>query len=270
MYQNESTANESVKVVSGNPEVNQGTAGLKDIAAGQPATVSTAAAATGGISAGNFIETAVDDELFRFNIEDTPLMNLMLKAKRVNVNSPEVDHYMIDEAKASMYTVSSCGGDSKAYASLPLAQADANALRPFTTLLVKDVDGYDAEGKAATPGRDLMLFVTGQDPVSGFPIVRAVNGQKNTPEDEYGQVPVIPSGTRIVVLANSLYETQKEVDPDLILPQPTRIYLQKRGMNQVVSDYFESQRKRMPFSRAVIAEQAIANFKVRGNRSVWA
>ena len=41
-------------------------------------------------------------------------------------------------------------------------------------------------------------------------------------------------------------------------------------MNQVVSDYFESQRKRMPFSQAVIAEQAIANFKVRGNRTLWA
>ena len=41
-------------------------------------------------------------------------------------------------------------------------------------------------------------------------------------------------------------------------------------MNQVVSDYFESQRKRVPFSKAIIAEQAIANFKVRGNRTLWA
>ncbi len=73
-----------------------------------------------------------------------------------------------------------------------------------------------------------------------------------------------------MVLANSLYETQKEVDPELIVPQPTRIYLQKRGMNQVVSDYFESQRKRIPFSKAIIAEQAIASFKVRGNRTLWA
>ena len=100
--------------------------------------------------------------------------------------------------------------------------------------------------------------------------MRAVNGEKTTPEDEFGTIPIIPAGTTIVILANSLYETQKEVDPDLILPQPSRIFLQKRGMNQVVSDYFESQRKHLPFSKAVIAEQAIANFKVRGNRTLWA
>lgn len=270
MYKNIAQDNESVKALSGEPTVNEGTAGLKDVVSGQATTVSIAADATGGLTAGNFIDTAVDDRLFFFNSEDTPLMNLMLRSKRVTVNSPEVDHYMIDEAKSVVFTTESCGGSTRAYTTLPLSEADANALRPHTTLLVKDVDGYDADGFNKTPGRDLMLFVTGQDTSTGNPVVRAVNGKKNTPEDEFGQIPDIPAGSKIVILANSLYETQKEVDPDLILPQPTRIYLQKRGMNQVVSDYFESQRKRLPFSHAVIAEQAIANFKVRGNRTLWA
>lgn len=270
MYNNESTENESVQLVSGTPELTEGTAGLQDISAGQPATVSAAADATGGINAGNFIDTAVDDELFRFNIEDTPLMNLMLKAKRVNVNSPEVEHYMIDEAKSIVITTEPSGGGNRGTAILSLSEADSNSIRPYTTLLVKDINGYDVTGQTETPGKDLMLFVTGQDPVSGCPTVRAVNGKKTSPEDEYGYLPPIPKGTKIVILANSLYETQKEVDPDLILPQPTKIYLQKRGMNQVVSDYFESQKKRLPFSHAVIAEQAIANFKVRGNRTLWA
>ena len=270
MYKSDKQENESVPVATGNATLTEGTAGLQDIVAGQAATVSAAADASGGLTAGNFIDTDVDRELLAFNAEDTPLMNLMLRAKRVNVNSPEVDHYMIDEAKSCVYTTSPCGGGTRAYTVLPLNESDGNALRPYTTLLVKGVDGYDAEGKNKTPGRDLMLFVTGQDSNTGSPVVRAVNGKKTTPEDEFGQIPSIPTGTKVIILANSLYETQKEVDPDLILPQPTRIYLQKRGMNQVVSDYFESQRKRMPFSHAVIAEQAIANFKVRGNRTLWA
>ena len=270
MYTDESANNESVKVVSGNPTLSEGTSGEKTIAAGQPTTVSSAAEASGGIGAGNFIDTSVDDELFRFNSEDTPLMNLMLKAKRVSVNSPEVDHYMIDEAKASVTTVDSSGGNNRAFAVLNLSEEDGNLIRPHTTLLVKGLAGYDATGMVETPGKDLMLFVTGQDSNSASPVVRAVNGKKTSPEDEFGAIPSIPAGTKIIILANSLYETQKEVDPDLILPKPTRIYLQKRGMNQVVSDYFESQRKRLPFSQAVIAEQAIANFKVRGNRTLWA
>ena len=242
---------------------------MSTIINGQPVTVSGAAEATGGLDAGHFIESAIDAELLAFNSDDTPLMNLMLRAKRVKVDSPEVDHYMIDEPVSVMYTTEETRNTTQMQVPLPLDPKDQNIPRPYTTLLVKDVDGYDEAGKLSTPGRPLMLFVVGQDTVTNNPIVRAVNGPKESPSDEFCQMPQIPAGSEVVVLANSLYETQKEIDPDLIVPQPTRIYLQKRGMNQVVSDYFESQRKRIPFSKAVIAEQAIANFKVRGNRTLW-
>lgn len=247
-----------------------GNSGVGDHFPGQPATVSAAAEGSSGIGSGHFIESDIDEELFRFNSDDTPLMNLMLKAKRVKVNSPEVEHYMIDEPR-SMITVSEdIALQTASQTILPLSPADQNLPRPYSTLLVKGVDGYDVTGQFPTVGQSLMLFVIGQDNSTNCPIVRAVNGKKNNPEDEFSIIPRIPAGTKIVILANSLYETQKEVDPDLIVPQPTRIYLQKRGMNQVVSDYFDSQKKRIPFSKAVIAEQAIANFKVRGNRTLWA
>ena len=239
------------------------------IVPGQSATVNALANATGGINAGNFVEPDIDQQLFNFNSDDTPLMNLMLRAKRVKVNSPEVDHFMIDEPKSTLTTVSDIAG-GQPQAVLPLRPGEENLPRQYTTLLVKGVDGYDSEGRRPTPGRSLMLFVVGHDTATGRPIVRPVNGRKMSPDDEVSVLPDIDAGTKVVLLANSLYETQKEVDPDLIVPQPTRIYLQKRGMNQVVSDYFESQRKRTPFSKAIVAEQAIANFKVRGNRTLWA
>ena len=113
-------------------------------------------------------------------------------------------------------------------------------------------------------------MVWGTDPTTGNPIVRAINGKKDNPANEYCTVPAIPAGTKLVILSNALYETQKEVDPDLIIPQPMEVYLQKRGMNQIVSDYFESQKKRIPFAKALIAETAITNFKVRGNRTLYA
>lgn len=235
---------------------------------GNAASVSTLANATGGINAGNFVDVDIDKQLLSFNTDDTPLMNLMLLAKRVKVNSPEVDHYMIDEPKSTLTIVSDCGGSYQMQ--LPLQNGEQNLPRQYTTLLVKGVDGYDRDGKNLTPGKSLMLYVTAHDSSTGNPIVRAVNGYKESADDEMSVIPEIPAGTKIVMLANSLYETQKEVDPDLIVPQPTRIYLQKRGMNQVVSDYFDSQRKRIPFAKAVVAEQAIANFKVRGNRTLWA
>lgn len=247
-----------------------GTSGNPTQYPGQPATVSSAAEATGGLDAGNFIESDIDDELFSFNSDDTPLMNLMLKAKRVKVNSPEVDHFMIDEPRSFVTLSNTMRQTDSMQGVLPLRSSDQALPRPYSTLLVKGVDGYSADGATKTAGKELMLFVTGYDPTTNNPVVRAVNGPKTSAADEFCTIPEIPSGTECVILANSLYETQKEVDPDLIVPRPSKVYLQKRGMNQVVSDYFESQRKRIPFSKAIIAEQAIANFKVRGNRTLWA
>ena len=51
-----------------------GTAGVQSQAPGQATTVSTVAGATGGIAPGNLVETDIDDQLFRFQSEDTALM----------------------------------------------------------------------------------------------------------------------------------------------------------------------------------------------------
>ena len=247
-----------------------GTAGQFTQVPGQPATVSAAANATDGIDAGHFVEVDIDEQLFRFNSDDTPLMNLMLKAKKVQVKSPEVDHYMIDEPRCMVTTVTDIEENNALQAVLPLHSRDHNLARPHTTLLVKGVDGYAPDGQMPTPGKPLELFVVAMDPTTSNPVVRAINGPKAQAEDESCVIPRIPAGTELIILSNALYETQKEIDPDLIVPQPTRIFLQKRGMNQVVSDYFDAQKKRIPFTKAIIAEQAIANFKVRGNRTLWA
>lgn len=246
-----------------------GTAGIQSQAPGNPTTVSSVAGATGGIAPGNLIETDIDEQIFRFQSEDTALMSLMLKAKKVKVNSPEVEHFMIDEQRSTLTTDTAVAKSSKVQFVLPLVSSDQNIPRDYHTLLVPDVDGYTPDGQTVTPGKSLMLFVTGRDATTDNPIVRAVNGPKANATDAYCTTPDIPAGSKIKLLANAMYETQKEVDPDLIVPRPSIVYLQKRGMNQVVSDYFDAQKKHIPFTHSLIAEQAILNFKRAGNRTLW-
>lgn len=246
-----------------------GTAGVNSQAPGQATTVSNVAGATGGIAPGNLIEADIDEQIFRFQSEDTALMSLMLKAKRVKVSSPEVEHYMIDEQRSTLTTDTAVAKGNAVQFILPLVSGDQNIPRDYTTLLVPDVPGYSEDGQTVTPGKSLMLFVTGRDAATDNPIVRAVNGPKAKKDDVFCTTPAIPAGTKVKLLANAMYETQKEVDPDLIVPRPFTLYLQKRGMNQVVSDYFEAQRKHIPFSQSLIAEQAILNFKRAGNRTLW-
>lgn len=261
---------ETVNVGGQNATPTPGSAGVQSQVGGAPTTVSSVAGATGGVGPGNLVQSDLDNELFKFKSDDTPLMQLMLKAKKVKVSSPEVDHYMIDEPRSSVTSTTKVSTSTAQQFILPLLANDAAIPRPYGTLLAKGVDGYAEDGKTKTPGKELMLFVTGHDPASGNPIVRAVNGPKTNTSDEYCTTPEIPAGTTLIILANALYETQKEVDPDLIVPQASTVYLQKRGMNQIVSDYYEAQKKRIPFGKAVIAEAAITNFKVRGNRTLYA
>lgn len=261
---------ETVQVGGKNPTPTPGTAGVASQVLGAPTTVSGVADATGGVGPGNLVQSDLDQELYKFKSDDTPLMQLMLKAKKVKVNSPEVEHYMIDEPRSSVTSTTKVTAGTAKQFILPLLSNDAEIPRPYGTLLAKGVDGYAEDGTTKTPGKDLMLFVTGHDPASGNPICRAVNGPKTNSTDEYCTTPEIPQGTTFIILSNALYETQKEVDPDLIVPQGQTVYLQKRGMNQIVSDYYEAQKKKIPFGKAVIAEAAITNFKVRGNRTLYA
>lgn len=261
---------ETVNVGGQNPTPTPGSAGVQSQVGGAATTVSNVAGATGGINAGNLIESDLDKNLFKFKSDDTPLMQLMLIAKKVKVTSPIVEHYMIDEPRSSVTTTTAVAKATTQQFVLPLPSNDAAIPRPYGTLLVDGVDGYTEDGQTLTPGKPLMLFVLGHDTLTGNPIVRAVNGPKATTADEYCTTPAIPAGTTCIILANALYETQKEVDPDLIVPQPTQVYLQKRGMNQIVSDYYEAQKKKIPFGKAIIAEAAITNFKVRGNRTLYA
>lgn len=261
---------ETVQVGGKNPTPTPGTAGVASQVPGAPTTVSGVADATGGVGPGNLVQSDLDQELYKFKSDDTPLMQLMLKAKKVKVNSPEVEHYMIDEPRSSVTSTTKVTAGAAKQFILPLLSNDAEIPRPYGTLLAKGVDGYAEDGTTKTPGKDLMLFVTGHDPASGNPICRAVNGPKTNSTDEYCTTPEIPQGTTFIILSNALYETQKEVDPDLIVPQGQTVYLQKRGMNQIVSDYYEAQKKKIPFGKAVIAEAAITNFKVRGNRTLYA
>lgn len=262
--------NSPVETSSGAITPAPGTGGLNTQVQGQAATVSTAANATGGIGAGNFIESDIDREIYEFNSDDTPLMQLMLRSKRIAVTSPEVEHFALDEPRCQAVTTAAVGDGTDENEVLKLSKADRGLFQPYTTILVKGVDGYDKKGKNKTPGQELMLFVTGFTNVDKEPIVMAVNGPKANETDAIGTVPEIPAGTTLVALANALYETQKDVAPNIIVPSPNMLYCQKRGFSSVVSDYFEAQRKHIPFGKALIAQMQIKKFKCDGNRTLWA
>lgn len=251
------------------PKPSPGQAGAETQLPGQPTTVSGVAEATGGVGGDGLIQPDIDEQITLIGTDEFVLDGLMRRAKRkVKVTGYEVDHYIIDEQKASVFTKEEYTGSNQKQGVIKLESEDQELFQEYGTVLVKGVDGYDEKGRTPIAGTDLMLYIVGKDS-SNDPICRAINGPKTNESDEYCNMPTIPQGTELVILSNALAETQKEVAPDIIIPTPKRVFLQKTAMNQIVSDYFDAQKKRIEFQQATIAEAALKQYRRKNNRTLW-
>lgn len=248
-----------------------GSAGLNTQVPGAPTTVSGVANASGGM--GELVMPEVDKRIFMFERDKNALMQLMLMAKRVNVGSMEVKHYAIDQG-TPIVTVASVSGNT-----ITLVNADKGKVRAYDTLMVKGVKGYEFSGGSNVKSRrPLQLFVKSVNSDDSITCV-ATNGVKQAATDQYGSLPtssspvasnknVIVSGTKLVRMANAMYETQKWVDPNTVIPVPDTLYLQKRGMTNIVSKYLADQTMEIPYEEAVKAEAQLREFKAAGNRTL--
>lgn len=255
-----------------NPTMGAGSAGLQTQLGGAPTTVSGVQNASGGM--GELVLPEVDKRIFLFERDKNALMQLMLMAKRVNVKSMEVKHYAIDQG-TPLVTVAGVNGNI-----ITLVNADKGKVRAYDTLMVKGVKGYDyvvGTGNVKTR-RPLQLFVKSVNNDDTITCV-ATNGVKQAATDQYGSLPtssspaanntnVIVAGTKLVRMGNALYETQKWVDPNTIIPVPDDLYLQKRGMTNIVSKYLATQNMEIPYDEAVKAEAQLREFKAAGNRTL--
>lgn len=266
--QNAGSANTPTSV---NPTLGAGSAGLQTQMGGAPTTVSGVQNASGGM--GELVLPEVDKRIFLFERDKNALMQLMLMAKRVNVKSMEVKHYAIDQG-TPLVTVSSVNGNV-----ITLVNADKGKVRAYDTLMVKGVKGYEfVGGQNVKTRRPLQLFVKSVNNDDTITCV-ATNGVKQAATDQYGSLPtssspaanntnVIVAGTKMVRMSNAMYETQKWVDPNTIIPVPDDLYLQKRGMTSIVSKYLADQNMEIPYDEAVKAEAQLREFKAAGNRTL--
>ena len=241
-----------------------GQAGLDTQVHGQGTTVSAASDA-----GGDLIQADIDEQITLIGTDETVLDGLMRRCKRkVKVTGYEVDHYLIDEDKAVVELKTEYTGKTQKTGKLVVDDNDSDLFQEFGTVLCRGVNGYTEDGQTAIAGSDLMLFVVGKE-ADGMPIVRAINGPKTSKTDVYCNVPTIPANTNLVIMSNACAETQKEVAPDMVVPTPVRVFLQKTILNQLVSDYFDAQKKRIPFSSATIAEAMVKTFRRKNNRTLW-
>lgn len=251
-------------VPGGSPSASPGQAGLNTQVPGEATTVSNVKEA-----GGDLIQPDIDPLITQIATDESVLDTIKRRVRRqVQVDSFEVDHYMIDEKRVSAKTTAAVveAKTTQTFA-ITMSSADAKLFYDYSTAIVKGVQGYASDGATKTEA-ELMLYCIGKND-SDMPKFIAVNGPKNSPSDESRGTPAIPSGSEIILLGSAAYETQERIAPNVVLPVAETMYLQKQLCNSIVSDYFESQKKRIPFQKSQIAEAIVRQWRLENCRTAW-
>ena len=244
--------------------VTDGAVGSPKAAAGQTGEVKSIVGGATTISnvseTSDIIEADVDEDIVQIASDESIIDTIKRKVKRqVRVNSFEVDHYLIDEKPATV-KLSKAISAASASATLELAEG-TDLVEPYYTLVALNQKG-------ANGVENLELVCVGKS-ADGYPIVKAANGEKTNSTDAFGKVPIMAEGTEFALCASAAYETQKFIAPSTVVPVPEKMFLQKQLCNRIVSDYFEAQKKRVPFKDAVIAEAILRQFRLESCRTAW-
>lgn len=212
-------------------------------------------------------DTATDREIYTFKCGKYPLLDLVLRSKITYVDSPEAEYYAIDRLPAKVTITKNIEGNGQFVTDLFLNNEDKRLLKKGMTLNVYGVNGYDELGREEMPGTPFQLVVQGVNPKTGNVMVSAVNGPSANMIDH--TVPSILKDSICTIVAPALHETEKPFFIGTSVGARHKIYLQKRGLSAVVSDYFEAQEKRVSYGKKEIAEQLLSEFKAQSNRTFW-
>ena len=171
-------------------------------------------------------------------------------------------------------TASPGGSAPKLYtnATKTLALAAASFENPeclteFSTVVVKDVAGYDKDdaGSEVADG-ELVLFVLNHKDTDEYIKFRVLNPpvDSTTPTTT-----TIPANASFLVMATAGAESQMHVASETYLPEKFDVFLQKKIVTCVITDAMEEQIKKVPHTKEKILANAEYNFKRKCARSHW-
>lgn len=247
-------------VVAPGPTASEGSEGLNTQMNGQESSVT--AIQTGGETA-EIVEEDIDEDIAKFRSDYFVVDTIARKAaRRRMVKNYVVKHFNVDASRITCDTSEEYTENvSKKRITLPVLESNASIFQVYDTINVRGVNGYAEDGVTPTPGIDLMLYVVGEDTNTGLPVVIAINGKKNSPEDQECYVPSIPNGTHLYCMSNAGSESQLFCPPANKAPVPREIYLQKRMSNTKFTSYFDLVKKKVAWDKEDIMEDALWEFR---------
>ena len=227
-----------------------------------PAHATTASA----LEDAELVESKVNKYVTSYHAHLYPMHTDFLRlAQQIKVSSPTPVDYEVGEAIIDVTTFNESVGNltesngsytpGKAGAiTLSLHGSDKDLFIPCATVLVDNVSGFDENNKI--DGSPLMLYVESVDN-DGVHVI-AVNGY------EYqGQMytPSIPDASPLHIMATALSESEVEVEPSSMYPEPKQFFLQKKGCAMTYTKLFEEIEKKANWSVQDIKNTVLDKFR---------
>lgn len=152
------------------------------------------------------LRNEIDERIVKIRPMSTPIDQLSRYAGSRSCGSMVVDYYSVDTKETEAVVKSSYDEDGSEGRSgdFPIATiyTDKDEIfEPSETILVPEVDGYDADG--ITPNGALVLYVLSKNEIGGLNVI-AVNGKSISGDPHY--VPSISKGSKLIRMGRAASE----------------------------------------------------------------
>ena len=211
-------------------------------------------------------ENKVEDYVSMFQAYKYPMHTDFLKlAKQIKVDTKEPEHYEIGDAVMECETKDEVDNSTNKdeEVKLSLYKNDIKLFPECATVLVEGVQGYSADG-TTQDGSPLVLYVVASDRTNGVTVM-AVNGPI---EAEKMYVPTIPEGTKLMIMAPAMSESEVEIAPDAFYPRKRNAYLQKKVCPITWTEFFERINKKAKWSVQDAKDKVLDTFRQKVTRTM--
>ena len=209
----------------------------------------------------DFYAKEVDKRITRMRPMRTPVDQITRSASAISKSGSMIVQYYSVSTRPIKTTVSAqVTAMTSGQASTTVQVDDASIFSITDTIRAVGVKGFKENGSDQDT-KDLMLYVVGKNDETGYPVVIAVNGKKNS-DGSNSLVPQIAADTVLIRMGRAASEIDVETGQFYNLPTPEEQYCQKFMMQVEQSTFDKMWDKKADWNFTDMEEDSIYDMRL--------
>lgn len=209
----------------------------------------------------DFYSKEVDKRITKMRPMRTPIDQITRSATTISKSgSMIVQYYSVSTRPIKTTVKAQVNAMTSGQASTTVQVDDSSIFSITDTIRVVGVKGFKPDGSTQDT-KDLMLYVVGKNDETGYPIVIAINGKKNS-DNSNSLVPQIAANTKIIRMGRAASEIDVETGQFYNLPTPEEQYCQKFMMQVEQSTFDKMWDKKVDWNFSDMEEDGIYDMRL--------